>query len=128
MQRAAATAAAIAEAHYLGCLCLLSVGLCYFDVRHTRLFGTSHLTGTWLHHALRMVGYEMIIRLTGQPAAGRSCATLVYTAPTLHALASYAVGRWWMRLDERSTSAAHSECVFGLAASYALSAATLIAL
>ena len=126
---AAVSAEEVAEAQQLLMLCGLMFALAYLDVRHKEIFGTTHVTGTWLHYALRNVGFDVIMRLGGAPDGGGAPAwvTIVYVAPLAHALLSYASGRW-MRLDDRGGPPSALECAIGLALSYGVVAAAVCAI
>ena len=125
-----ATTTAPFEACVLSTVTIGMAVLGYLDVRHKDLFGTTHVTGTWLHYGLRNAGFDLLIRLSGSSARGGASETIVfiylaYAAPLLHAALSYASGKWWLRLDERGGPPSIRECAVGLAASYACVAATL---
>ena len=116
------------EAYLLVGLCVATFALGYFDVRHKEIFGTTHITGTWLHYGLRHVGYYVLLRLAGCATQGDAAFVAVaYAAPSVHAALSYVAGRA-MRLDERDAPPSTGECLVGLAASYAVMGATLCTL
>ena len=115
-----------AEAAHVCGLCAAMFVLAYLDVFHKDLFGTTHVTGTWLHVALRQVAFDIALRLCGGAAGGAAAYYVrAYVCPLAHALVSYAAGRWLLRLHERSGPLKLAECAVGLAASYAVVAATL---
>ena len=126
---AVTSAEELAEAQQLLLLCFFMFALAFLDVKHKELFATTHVTGTWLHYALRNVGFDVIMRLGGAPDGGgaRAWVTILYVVPFAHALLSYASGRW-MRLDGRDEPPSAIECAVGLALSYAVVVAAVFAL
>jgi hypothetical protein len=111
-----------------GMTCFLVAGeLDAFHGVHSKQLGftTGHITGTWLHFALRFIGFALglvttgtPVRINGEGEAAAWFATIAWCAAAqfAHACACLAVARW-LRLDDRRATL--TEHLLGLAASIA---------
>ena len=106
-------------------LCLLMTVLGYLDVRHRHHFGTTHVTGSWIHYSLRCVGFLLMTSILGKPASAADTglarlATWTAVHTLLHMYACYAAFRAF-GLDQggERKPLSRSACAMGLGASYA---------